>query len=116
MPGQFPRDQSRLVQAGYQHLMDTTGLSKKTIQRVIDRLIAKDFISVERPADIYERNLPFTGWMDFLEFSNTWKSVDSCMRRASVQELFTHGNSRPLQATGLVQQFHYSSYSNFLPG
>jgi hypothetical protein len=51
----IPQDQSRLVQAGYHPLMKSTGLSKKTIQRVIDRLIAKDFISVERPADIYER-------------------------------------------------------------
>ena len=53
--GAVPQEQSRLVQAGYQHLMDTTQLSKKTIQRVVDRLIAKDFISVEQPANIYER-------------------------------------------------------------
>jgi hypothetical protein len=53
--GAVPQDYSRLVQAGYQYLMDTTGLSKKTIQRVIDRLIIKDFIARERPADIYER-------------------------------------------------------------
>jgi len=50
--GQQP---SRLVQAGYHPLMKQTLLSKKTIQRVIDRLIAKDFIAVEHPADIYER-------------------------------------------------------------
>ena len=50
-----PQEQSRLVQAGYHPLMKNTHLSKKTIQRVIDRLITKDFISVERPADIYER-------------------------------------------------------------
>ena len=53
--GAVPQEQSRLVQAGYQQLIHTTGLSKKTIQRVIDRLIAKDFIAMERPADIYER-------------------------------------------------------------
>ena len=50
-----PQEHSRLVQAGYHPLMKNTHLSKKTIQRVIDRLIAKDFISVEQPADIYER-------------------------------------------------------------
>lgn len=51
----IPQEQSRLVQAGYHPLMKNTHLSKKTIQRVIDRLIAKDFILVEQPADIYER-------------------------------------------------------------
>lgn len=45
----------KLVQAGYDYLMKRTRLSKKTIQRVIDRLIHKDFISIERPADIYRR-------------------------------------------------------------
>jgi predicted transcriptional regulator len=51
----IPQEHSRLVQAGYHPLMKNTHLSKKTIQRVIDRLIAKDFIAVEQPADIYER-------------------------------------------------------------
>jgi predicted transcriptional regulator len=45
----------RIVQAGYDYLMKRTRLSKKTIQRVIDRLIHKDFIAIEKPADIYRR-------------------------------------------------------------
>jgi DNA-binding MarR family transcriptional regulator len=35
--------------------MKQTGLSKKTVQRVIDKLIDKDFITIETPADIYRR-------------------------------------------------------------
>ena len=46
---------SRIVQAGYDFLMKKTRLSKKTIQRIVDRLISKDFIAIERPADIYQR-------------------------------------------------------------
>jgi predicted transcriptional regulator len=45
----------RIAQAGYDYLMKRTRLSKKTIQRIIDRLIEKDFIAIERPADIYTR-------------------------------------------------------------
>jgi hypothetical protein len=48
-------DSSRIVQAGYDYLMKGTRLSKKTIQRVVDRLIHKDFIAIEKPADIYRR-------------------------------------------------------------
>jgi predicted transcriptional regulator len=48
-------DSARIVQAGYDYLMKRTRLSKKTIQRVIDRLIHKDFIAIEKPADIYRR-------------------------------------------------------------
>ena len=48
-------DSARIVQAGYDYLMRRTRLSKKTIQRVIDRLIHKDFIAIEKPADIYRR-------------------------------------------------------------
>ena len=43
------------MQAGYDYLGKRTRLSKKTIQRVIDRLIHKDFIAIEKPADIYRR-------------------------------------------------------------
>ena len=46
---------ARIVQAGYDFLMKKTRLSKKTIQRIVDRLITKDFIVIERPADIYQR-------------------------------------------------------------
>jgi predicted transcriptional regulator len=45
----------RIIQAGYDSLMKKTRLSKKTIQRIIDHLIAKDFIAIERRADIYQR-------------------------------------------------------------
>ncbi len=48
-------DSARIVQAGYDYLGKRTRLSKKTIQRVIDRLINKDFIAIEKPADIYRR-------------------------------------------------------------
>ena len=45
----------RIVQAGYDYLGRKTRLSKKTIQRIVAKLIDKDFIAVERPADIYQR-------------------------------------------------------------
>ena len=48
-------DTYRFTQAGYDYLMKKTRLSKKTVQRIIDRLIAKDFINIEQPADIYRR-------------------------------------------------------------
>jgi predicted transcriptional regulator len=48
-------DAARIVQAGYDFLMKKTRLSKKTIQRIVDRLIDKGFIAIERPADIYQR-------------------------------------------------------------
>jgi predicted transcriptional regulator len=49
------RDTFRIVQAGYDYLGRKTRLSKKTIQRIVAKLIDKDFIAVERPADIYQR-------------------------------------------------------------
>jgi predicted transcriptional regulator len=48
-------DSFRIVQAGYDYLGRKTRLSKKTIQRIVAKLIDKDFIAVERPADIYQR-------------------------------------------------------------
>ena len=50
------RESFRIVQAGYDFLMKRTRLSKKTIQRIVDRLIDKGFIAIERPADIYQRS------------------------------------------------------------
>jgi len=50
------RESSRVVQAGYAYLGKKTRLSKKTIQRIVAKLIDKDFIAIERPADIYERS------------------------------------------------------------
>jgi predicted transcriptional regulator len=48
-------DTARTVQAGYDFLVKKTRLSKRTIQRIVDRLMEKDFIAIERPADIYQR-------------------------------------------------------------
>jgi DNA-binding MarR family transcriptional regulator len=50
------RNPSRVVEAGYDYLVKRTQLSKRTIQRIIDKLIEKDFIAIERPADIYRRS------------------------------------------------------------
>lgn len=49
-------DVSRVVQAGYDYLAKHTELSKRTIQRIVEKLIDKDFIAIERPADIYQRS------------------------------------------------------------
>ncbi len=46
---------SRVVQAGYDYLVKRTGLSKRTIQRIVEKLIEKNFIAIERRADIYQR-------------------------------------------------------------
>jgi hypothetical protein len=45
----------RLAQAGYDALGRGTGFSKKTIQRIIEKLIEKGFVAIETPADIYRR-------------------------------------------------------------
>jgi predicted transcriptional regulator len=50
------REPFRIVQAGYDYLVKRTRLSKKTIQRIVAKLIDKDFIAIERPADIYQRS------------------------------------------------------------
>jgi hypothetical protein len=49
------REASKIVQAGYDYLVKRTRLSKKTIQRIVAKLIDKDFIAIEHPADIYQR-------------------------------------------------------------
>ena len=49
-------DLSRVVQAGYDYLVKHTELSKRTIQRIVEKLIDKDVIAIERPADIYQRS------------------------------------------------------------
>jgi len=45
----------RLSELGYDPLRRQTGLSRKTIQRVVDKLIEKDLVAIDRPADIYTR-------------------------------------------------------------
>ena len=45
----------RISQAGYDTLVRQTRLSRKTIQRVVDRLLEKEYIAIEKPADIYLR-------------------------------------------------------------
>lgn len=54
-PLEDARDTFRIVQAGYDYLGKKTRLSKKTIQRIVAKLIEKDFLAIERPADIYRR-------------------------------------------------------------
>jgi predicted transcriptional regulator len=49
------RDACRIVQAGYDYLVRRTRLARKTIQRIVAKLIDKDFIAVETRADIYQR-------------------------------------------------------------
>ncbi|MDQ2840774.1 MAG: hypothetical protein M3Y72_06995, partial [Acidobacteriota bacterium] len=49
------RQSCRLVQAGYDYLVKRSRLSRKTIQRIIAKLLEKDFIAVEMRADIYQR-------------------------------------------------------------
>jgi hypothetical protein len=46
---------TRIVQAGYDHLTKRTRLSRKTVQRIVAKLIDKDFIEIAKPADIYQR-------------------------------------------------------------
>lgn len=48
-------DAFRVVEAGYDYLVKRTHFSKRTIQRIVEKLIDKDFIAIERPADIYHR-------------------------------------------------------------
>ena len=45
----------RIVQAGYDYLVKRTRLARKTIQRIVAKLLEKDFIVVETRADIYQR-------------------------------------------------------------
>ena len=54
--GTDERDASRLVQAGYDYLVKRTRLSRKTIQRIVAKLLEKDFITVNTRADIYQRS------------------------------------------------------------
>jgi predicted transcriptional regulator len=49
------RQSARIVQAGYDYLVKRTRLARKTIQRIVAKLIDKDFIEVETRADIYQR-------------------------------------------------------------
>jgi hypothetical protein len=48
-------DEHRMAQIGYSELARKSRVSKRTIQSVIDRLLAKAFIEVARPADILRR-------------------------------------------------------------
>ena len=50
------RDVSRVVQVGYDYLAKHTELSKRTVQRIVEKLNDKDFIAIEHPADIYQRS------------------------------------------------------------
>lgn len=50
------REACRLVQAGYDYLVKRTRLARKTIQRIVAKLLEKDFIAIETRADIYQRS------------------------------------------------------------
>ncbi len=45
----------RITEMGYDPLCRQTGLARKTIQRVVAKLVLKDAVAIERPADIYSR-------------------------------------------------------------
>lgn len=45
----------QLVQAGYEEILRGTGLSRKTVQRTIAKLLDKDFLIIETAANIYTR-------------------------------------------------------------
>ena len=49
------RESCRIVQAGYDYLVKRSRLSRKTIQRIVAKLLEKDFIAIENRADIYQR-------------------------------------------------------------
>jgi predicted transcriptional regulator len=49
------RESCRIVQAGYDYLVKRTRLARKTIQRIVAKLLEKDFIAIETRADIYQR-------------------------------------------------------------
>lgn len=53
VPG--PRGEGKSVQAGYEYLTRKTRFSRKTIQRTIDKLIDKGFLTIEMPGDSYTR-------------------------------------------------------------
>lgn len=55
-PNSASEEPFRVVEAGYDYLAKRTHLSKRTIQRIVEKLIDKDFIAIERPADIYRRS------------------------------------------------------------
>jgi predicted transcriptional regulator len=44
-----------VTEMGYDQLARATGLARKTVQRVVAKLVQKDAVAVERPADIYAR-------------------------------------------------------------
>lgn len=50
-----PRGEGKSVQAGYEYLTRKTRFSRKTIQRTIDKLIEKGFLTIETPGDSYTR-------------------------------------------------------------
>lgn len=44
-----------LCEMGYEHLCRQTQLSRKTVQRVVDKLVEKDLVAIQGQADIYTR-------------------------------------------------------------
>lgn len=52
-----PGQGSLLAAAGYDGIGRATGLSRKTVQRVMAKLREKDVLAVDQPADIYTRSV-----------------------------------------------------------
>ncbi len=51
-----PREETvRTVQAGYDFLVRKTRFARRTIQRIVAKLLEKEFIEIHAPADIYSR-------------------------------------------------------------
>lgn len=48
-------DGRQVVQAGYEEILQGSGLSRKTVQRTIAKLLDKDFLVIETRANIYTR-------------------------------------------------------------
>lgn len=54
-PNAIDEGSARIIQAGYDYLTKQTRLARKTIQRIVAKLIDKGFIEVAKAADIYKR-------------------------------------------------------------
>lgn len=67
-------DGERSAQAGYDLLVRKTQFSRKTIQRIIDKLLEKGFIEIQTPADIYARTSTV---YRVLGFRNVWARLSA---------------------------------------
>ena len=54
-PSNLSRDSSRLISIGYDRLSDLSKIAKRNVRHIVQRLIQKGFIAVEREADSHQR-------------------------------------------------------------